>query len=71
MPVDQKNPLFLGEPIFLGRTLNPKQEFTTSAWATEPTSFVACDGMAMYKWDLGNLSAAKTVASPETVFPLD
>jgi hypothetical protein len=71
LPVDEKNPIFLGEPLFLGRTMHPDQQFTTSAWSTEPTAFIAADGMCMYKWDLGNAHLARVMTTPETPLPLE
>ncbi len=70
-PVSEKNPFFLGEPIFMGRTLLKDNYLTTTAWTTEPTAFVAADGLALYKWDLGNLDVARTITTPDTLFPLE
>jgi hypothetical protein len=69
--VSEKNPFFLGEPIFMGRTLLKDNYLTTTAWTTEPTAFVAADGLALYKWDLGNLDVARTITTPDTLFPLE
>ena len=71
LPVDEKNPFFMGKPLFLGRTMHPDEVYTTSAWATDPTAFVAADGKCMYKWDLDNLYMARTVNTPDTLFPLE
>jgi len=70
-PVDEKKPFFFGEPIFMGRTLIKENYLTTTAWTTEPTAFVAADGLALYKWDLGNLDVARTLTTPDTLFPLE
>jgi hypothetical protein len=70
LPVDSQKPLFLGEPIFMGRTLNALNLVTTTAWTTNPTAFVAADGEGLYKWDLGKLHAARTITTPDTLFPL-
>jgi hypothetical protein len=70
-PVDEKKPFFFGEPIFMGRTLIKENYLTTTAWTTEPTAFVAADGLALYKWDLGNLDVARTITTPDTLFPLE
>jgi hypothetical protein len=69
--VDEKKPFFFGEPIFMGRTLIKGNDITTTAWATDPTSFVAADGQCLYKWDLGKLYAARTITTPDTLFPLE
>lgn len=71
LPVDEKKPFFFGEPIFMGRTLIKGNDITTTAWATDPTSFVAADGQCLYKWDLGKLYAARTITTPDTLFPLE
>lgn len=70
LPVDENNPLFFGEPIFLGRTLIKNNDLTSTAWSTNPTAFVAADGLCLYKWDIGNLYAARTLMTPDTLFPL-
>jgi hypothetical protein len=47
--VDQKNPVCLGKPIKLGKVTRQGASRTTgTAWATEPTSFVMCDGLLLY-----------------------
>ncbi len=71
LPVDEKKPFFFGEPIFMGRTLIKENNVTTTAWTTDPTAFVAADGLGLYKWDLGNLYAARTITTPDTLFPLE
>jgi len=71
LPVDEKKPFFFGEPIFMGRTLIKENNVTTTAWATDPTAFVAADGLGLYKWDLGKLYAARTLTTPDTLFPLE
>jgi len=71
LPVDEKKPFFFGEPIFMGRTLIKDNDITTTAWATDPTSFLAADGQCLYNWDLGNLYAARTLTTPDTLFPLE
>jgi hypothetical protein len=64
LPVDEKKPFLFGDPLFLGRTMKPDAEYKTSAWTTDPTAFVAADGFAMYKWDLGRSHLAPVVTSP-------
>jgi hypothetical protein len=71
LPVDEKKPFFFGEPIFMGRTLNKYNDVTATAWTTDPISFVAADGECLYKWDLGKLQEARTVTTPDTLFPLE
>ena len=71
LPVDEKKPFFFGEPIFMGRTLIKENNLTTTAWATDPTAFVAADGLGLFKWDLGKLYAARTLTTPDTLFPLE
>jgi hypothetical protein len=71
LPVDEKKPFFFGEPIFMGRTLIKDNDVTATAWTTDPTSFVAADGACLYKWDLGKLHEARTVTTPDTLFPLE
>ena len=70
-PVDEKKPFFFGEPLFMGRTLIKENNLTTTAWATDPTAFVAADGLGLFKWDLGKLYAARTLTTPDTLFPLE
>ncbi|HEX2957630.1 MAG TPA: hypothetical protein VHO70_12420, partial [Chitinispirillaceae bacterium] len=71
LPVDEKKPNFFGEPIFMGRTSIKGNDVTTTAWATDPTAFVAADGLGLYKWDLGKLYAARTLTTPDSLFPLE
>ncbi len=70
LPVDETKPYFFGEPLFLGRTLIKGNLLKSTAWATDPTAFVAADGLLLYKWDLGNLHAARVLTTPDTIFPL-
>jgi len=71
LPVDEKKPFFFGEPIFMGRTFNKYNNVTATAWTIDPISFVAADGECLYKWDLGKLHEARTVTTPDTLFPLE
>ena len=70
LPVDETKPYFFGEPLFLGRTLIKGNLLKSTAWATNPTSFVAADGLCLYKWDLGNIHTARVLTTPDTIFPL-
>ncbi|MDD5342914.1 MAG: hypothetical protein PHW12_00685 [Smithella sp.] len=65
VPINEKNPLYLGKPIKLGRAsredaIGP----TATCWASDPTAFVMCDGLAIYKWDLGNFDKEEHVTMP-------
>lgn len=71
LPVDETKPLFFGEPIFMGRTFIKENYVTATAWTTDPTAFVAADGIDLYKWDLGELHAARILTTPDTLFPLE
>lgn len=71
LPVDEKKPFFFGGPIFMGRTLIKGNDVTSTAWANDPVSFVAADGVGLYKWDLGKLYAARTLTTPDSLFPLE
>jgi hypothetical protein len=64
IPVDGKHPGFLiwDELVILG---NPGHKFTSLAWSTAPTAFVASDGDALYKWELGELRNARIIVIPE------
>ncbi len=70
LPVDEKKPFFFGEPVFMGRTSMKENYLTTTAWTTDPTAFVAADGLLLYKWDLDNLHEARVLNTPDTIFPL-
>ena len=64
IPVDAKNPYFLGEPLFLGKVLRDRGEFTKAkgnVQVDKPTSFVVTDGLVLYKWELGNIDKARVI----------
>ena len=66
IPIDEKNPLFLGKPIKLGGVVRKESNGPTgTAWATDPTSFVMSDGLLLYKWDLGDIDKLKKIKIPE------
>jgi hypothetical protein len=66
IPIDEKNPLYLGKPIKLGGVLRKEAKGPTgTAWATDPTAFVMSDGLLLYKWDLGDIGKLKKVKIPE------
>jgi hypothetical protein len=51
--VNEKNPLYLGKPVKLGKVV--REDATGpegTAWTTNPTAFVMCDGMLIYRWNL-------------------
>ena len=55
VPIDESNPLYLGKPIKLGNAMREDAIGpTATAWSTNPTAFVMCDGAILYKWDLGD-----------------
>jgi len=55
LPVDDKNPMFLGKPKILGKVMRENARPTSTAWITKPLSFVVSDGKVLYKWELGKL----------------
>ncbi len=64
IPVDAKQPHFFGVPLFLGKVLRDRGEFTEAkgnAWIDKPTSFVVTDGLVLYKWELGNIDKARVI----------
>jgi len=66
LPVDTTRPHLFGGPVFLGPTPFKYGEFKSSAWATDPTSYVVCNGRRiLFKWDLGMLHHAQVVHVPE------
>lgn len=53
VPIDRKNPLYLGKPIKLGNAMRGDAIGPTgTAWTTNPTAFIMCDGIALYRWVL-------------------
>jgi hypothetical protein len=60
VPIDDKNPLFLGKPIKLGRaTREGAKGPTGTAWTTDPTAFVMCDGAVLYRWVLDDVATMR------------
>jgi hypothetical protein len=55
MPIDANEPFFLGKPKTLGKILRPNATPVSSAWISEPLSYVVSDGLILYKWELGSL----------------
>jgi hypothetical protein len=53
IPISDKNPLYLGKPVKLGKVIREDAIGPTgTAWTTNPTAFVMCDGMLIYRWNL-------------------
>ncbi len=53
VPINEKNPLYLGKPVKLGKVI--REDATGpegTAWTTNPTAFIMCDGMLIYRWNL-------------------
>lgn len=59
MKVNPKNPVFLEPPKYLGNIFAKSGLGVTTAWTTKPTCFVACDGRALYRWDMEKAAAGK------------
>ncbi len=55
MPVNGDEKLFLGKPKMLGKVMRENATPKSTAWISEPLSFVVSDGMVLYKWELNNL----------------
>jgi hypothetical protein len=55
IPVEPNNPKYFGKPKLLGKNYYNSAEYST-AWIADPTSFVACYGETLYKWDLERLN---------------
>jgi hypothetical protein len=69
VPIDPQNPLFFGEPIYLGKTLRAGAEPQSSAWISDPLSFVVSDGLVLYKWELGSIKTAQILKGAPPEFP--
>ena len=54
IPVKPDNPKYFGPPKLLGKHFFHKGESSTT-WVADPTSFVACYGGTLYKWELDRL----------------
>jgi hypothetical protein len=53
VPISEKNSLYLGKPVKLGKVIREDATGPTgTAWTTKPTAFVMCDGMLIYRWNL-------------------
>jgi len=51
-PVEESNPAFIGKPIRLGKAFRQETKKVSSCWIADPCSYVVCDGMLLYKWEL-------------------
>jgi hypothetical protein len=66
VPIDEKNPLLLGKPVKLGKTMREGSTGPTgTAWTTEPTAFVMCDGLLLHRWVLDDTSTMGRQKMPE------
>jgi hypothetical protein len=62
VPINEKNPLYLGKPVKLGKVI--REDATGpegTAWTTNPTAFVMCDGMLIYRWNMDKYFQQGTV----------
>jgi hypothetical protein len=61
VPINEKNPLLVGKPIKLGYAMRDGAlEPKSTAWTSNPTAFVMCDGMAIYRWNLDKYNQPST-----------
>ncbi|MBN1758571.1 MAG: hypothetical protein JW863_09650 [Chitinispirillaceae bacterium] len=57
VPIDENNPLLLGKPVKLGKTMREGSTGPTgTAWTTEPTAFIMCDGLLLHRWVLDEIA---------------
>lgn len=65
VPIGANNPLYLGKPIKLGNALREKAIGPTgTAWTTNPTAFIMCDGLMLYRWNLAKYRSMEKVKMP-------
>jgi hypothetical protein len=67
LPISEKNPMYFGEPLYLGKVMRENATPESSAWIQKPVSFVVSDGLALYKWELDTLRSAMTINTPNDV----
>ncbi len=68
LPVIKDSPLFLGEPLYLGRLMTKDATPRMSAWTTDPLGFTISSGEhGLWKWDLGRVDKAKVVDMAEGI----
>lgn len=51
-PIDEKDPLYLGQPWYLGHAFREGAKQQSSCWIVDPCSYVVSDGMCVYKWEM-------------------
>jgi hypothetical protein len=65
VPIDEKNPLYVGKPVKLGKVLREDASGPKgTAWTTNPTAFVMCDGQLIYRWNLDKYKQSIKVKMP-------
>lgn len=70
LPISENNPLFIGEPLYLGKVMREKATPKSSAWIQKPVCFVVSDGVMLYKWNLDTIGTATKVNSPTDIVPV-
>lgn len=71
LPVEPGAPLFFGEPLYLGLLINGSEP-TTTAWTTDPLSFVVtAEDYLIWKWDLGMIKEALVLNPGKDVVPTE
>ncbi len=59
------NPLYLGKPMKLGKSaLDEVIGMTFTAWTTNLTASVDCDGAVLYRWNLNAYDSFRKVSVP-------
>jgi hypothetical protein len=53
IPINRDDPFYLGRPVVLGRVPKHVSYPVSTAWISDPLSFVATNGKWICKWDLG------------------
>lgn len=51
-PIDEKDPLYLGQPWYLGHAFREGAKQQSACWIADPCSYVVSDGMCVYKWEM-------------------
>jgi hypothetical protein len=67
LSIKTDNPLYIGEPLYLGKIMRENATPESSAWVQKPVSFVVSDGLVLYKWDLDTTNTATRINSPNDV----
>jgi len=55
MPVEVNREMPLGRPKILGKAMREHARPSSTAWIKTPLSYVVCDGLVVYKWELDGL----------------